>query len=448
MHNKFTISACNPLQFSSTMLDTVLESIIQTINPYSIIKHACTIQKNNFIVRDTSGNLHTYDISGYRDILLIGIGKACAPLASYCIQLFGRDISKSLLVVKEGYQKELEGVSYIISGHPIPDKNSILAGEKITDMVKDSDSDTLILFLITGGGSSLLELPKSGISLNDLCRFNKLLLHGGLSIQEINTLRTAISEIKGGKLGQIAYPATIISLILSDVPGNGIETIASGPTAVTKSNRPDALDVINKYNLAAKTPENILKTLKQQSIKFSHKQKTRHIHNHLIGSNNIILEGLREIAENNNFLSKVVTDRLSGTIEKNIVMFEQILEKIPNKKVCLIAGGESEVSVTSKYPAGGRNTHFALVFAYEFYEKFTNRNIHFISFATDGTDGKTDSAGAAVSMNHIRMNIKRSEIAKHMKNFTSYNFFNEIGGLIKTGPTMSNFMDIQVLIAE
>ncbi|MCD6116885.1 DUF4147 domain-containing protein [bacterium] len=427
---------------------SILNSALDSADPFDLSGKSIDIRGKKLEIRDVYGKLSSFDLSKFNKIILIGIGKACAPIAKHLELILTNKISTGLLIVKYGYKTNLKCIEIKEAGHPIPDNNGLHATNIVTNLLKNASKDTLILFIVTGGGSSLFVSPENGIDFNDLQTFSNILLKSGLSIQEMNILRTSVSKIKGGRLSEIAYPATVVSLIVSDVPGNNLESIASGPTISTNIEYSDCINLLKYKKIYEIIPSSIKNFYLNNKNKIR-KTRTLNSYNILLGSNRICLENAGNAAVKLGYFTHILTDSLSGPIEHCVDKFTDILKQSQryHKPFCILSGGETEVAV-KKGGKGGRNQHFALLFARETYNIDINNKITFASLGTDGGDGKCDVAGAVIDREKLKKTVEKKEIEKYLERFDSYGFFKKYGGHIITGPTNTNFMDIQALLID
>ena len=403
--------------------------------------------------------LSTYRIGEVSRILLVSFGKAAFLMTKAVSDNAGDLITRGIVITKYGHARSGElqaNIEVCEAGHPIPDKKGMEATFKAIEMLKEADEKTLVLCLISGGGSSLLVAPKDGISLDDKQAVTNLLLKAGASIDELNTVRKHISDIKGGRLAEYAYPARVVSLILSDVIGDKLDVIASGPTSPDSSTYGMALDVVEKYNLSGKLPKTVIDVLdggarggvaetpKQGALIFER------VENIIIGSNMKAALAAEEKAKDLGFVTTVLSTELQGEatdtarwLAKKAVEAKALPQKSPGTKICLISGGETTVTVRGN-GKGGRNTEFALAFALAI-EGI--QGISFLSAGTDGTDGPTDAAGAIVNGETIRKGRSLGlDPEAYLSSNDSYTFFNKTEELLKTGPTGTNVMDLQVAL--
>nr|CAD7424899.1 unnamed protein product [Timema monikensis] len=281
----------------------------------------------------------------------------------------------------------------------LPDKSSLGAAIKIKDLVKSLDQNAILLVLISGGGSALLPLPQTPVTLNEKCRVINLLASSGANIMELNCVRKKVSVLKGGGLARLAYPAQVISLILSDVVGDPLDFIASGPTVANTDKVLDALNIINKYSLLNKIPESVISNIKVTSTSnddsCNEVNNFDHVQNNIIGNNSIAVNNVAKVAQQNGYSSVILSTRVEGLVLNVAIKYANLANEI-----CLnISGGETTVILKGK-GKGGRNQELALTFAKALYEmKETHPhmdefNIFLLSCGTDGIDGPTDAAGA------------------------------------------------------
>lgn len=410
-----------------------------------------------------------YQNGSFKRLIVTGFGKAAYSMAKAVEDEMADLITNGIVITKYGHTEdsrlEVQNSKYFSlkpfafslfeAGHPIPDENGLKATEAIIKLLKEADENTLVVCLISGGGSALLVAPCEGISLYEKQKITQLLLNAGADIYEINTVRKHISRVKGGRLAEIAYPAKIISLILSDVVGDRLDVIASGPTAPDKTTFNDALRVLEKYRLINKTPESIIKVIQKGAeglINETPKEGSKifeNVENIIIGSNRKALEAAREKAESLGFKPEIISSEITGEARDVGRWLAHIAKglKVQGFKGsrCLISGGETTVTVKGN-GIGGRNMELALAFAMEIEGV---KGITLLSAGTDGTDGPTDAAGAIVDGETVK---KARAIGlnpeEYLNNNDSYNFFKKIDSLFITGPTGTNVMDIQIMVIE
>ena len=421
----------------------IFQTVLKAVDPYAL-----TQERMDQI-------LSIYHSGKYRNLLLISFGKAAFPMAKALSDFAGDILTQGVMITKYGHVPQSRLSEKIViheAGHPVPDIQGVLATERAMNVLKKTDGQTLVICMISGGGSALLAAPHEGITLSEKQQITQLLLKAGATIQELNTVRKHISRVKGGRLAELAYPARILSLILSDVIGDRLDVIASGPTAPDPTTFQDALGVIGRYDLADKIPEKVLGILMRGArgeIPETPKEKSQafeRVENIIVGSNKKAIEIAEREAAKRGYQVTILSSELQGEArEVGGWLARKAMVMRDGHKICLISGGETTVTVKGS-GLGGRNMELALAFAQEIKGM---RGITFLSAGTDGTDGPTDAAGAIVDGE----TITRAEAAGHspeayLENNDSYHFFKATGGLFLTGPTGTNVMDLQIVLID
>jgi glycerate 2-kinase len=401
-----------------------------------------------------------YEKEDHRKLIVTAFGKAAYPMAQAVCQGLNDIMTNCMIITKYGHAFDTKTCNCLKSsrktriyeaGHPVPDINGVMATQEMISLIKGADQKTLVVCLISGGGSSLLVCPFSGITLYDKQKTTEMLLKTGADIHEVNTVRKHISRVKGGKLAELAYPATVVTLIMSDVIGDNPDIIASGPAVPDSTTFSDAYKVIQKYDLLHTLPPSVITHI-AQGVKGevtdtppSDSRIFKKVRNYLIATNRQALEAAQKEAEKQGLLTLLVSSELTGEAQKvgRDLAHRALEEKASHH--CLISGGETTVTVkgTGK---GGRNMELALAFGLEI--EGTN-GITFLSAGTDGTDGPTDAAGALVNgETMIRARQMGLKPEAYLDNNDSYTFFKKVGGLFVTGPTQTNVMDISITLTS
>jgi len=382
-------------------------------------------------------------------IVVVGAGKASAAMAQ-AVESHWTSALSGLVVVPHGPHPECNQIEIVQANHPVPDAAGEMAALRILDMVGDLGEDDLVLSLISGGGSALLSLPGKGISLADKQQVNSALLKSGAAIDEMNCVRKHLSGIKGGRLAAAAYPAQTVTLAVSDVPGDDMSVIASGPTVPNNSTRKQALDIVERYNItladnvrkllmstAADTPSDTDESMSLASA-------------HLICKPQQSLEAAATLAKSHGLHTLILGDAIEGEarevgkvmagIAKQVHQYDQPIEK----PALLISGGETTVTVRNKGGRGGRNAEFLLGFA-EAVSGYTN--IYALAADTDGIDGTEENAGVMWSPQIAKAAVdQKLKISTYLDNNDAWTFFNATGGLINTGATHTNVNDFRVVL--
>lgn len=397
-----------------------------------------------------------YDLSAFRHVYVVGAGKASAPMAQAIESILGDRITAGVVSVKYGYTVPTQRIEIDQAGHPIPDERAVQATEKMIDLLQQAGPDDLVICLISGGGSALMVAPWPGITLADERRLTNQLLRSGATINEINTVRKHLSRVKGGGLARIAAPATIISLILSDVLGNPLDVIASGPTVPDPTTYLDAWEVLERYGLTDDLPPAIARHLQDGlagRIQDTPKpgdpifDRTQNV---VVASNTHAVKAAIERARQEGLNTLLLSTFVEGEAREVAKVFAAIGRElcysdhpVPRPAV-ILAGGETTVTVRGP-GRGGRNQEFALSAAIQLDGL---HDVTIVAFATDGTDGPTDAAGAIVDGTTV---IRAKAIGLNPRaalvDNDSYPFFQKLGDLIVTGPTNTNVNDLYMVIA-
>jgi hydroxypyruvate reductase len=372
----------------------------------------------------------------------LGIGKAAIPMMDALAERI--PLSGGLAVTKFASGLSRESYTLIEGGHPVPDARSIHAGERVLEFISPLQENDTLVCLISGGGSALVTAPY--VSLEDLQRLTTLLLDSGARIDEINILRRQLDRIKGGGLAR-ATRAKITSLILSDVIGNRLEAIASGPTVPDPTSRVDAIAILNKYGIEQKVPKSILDILLSvPSLALVGGEGaasiSERVQNRIIGDNKLAAQAALEQAKREGFESEILTDELQGEAREVGAMLAKRLRAETSKRsrpFCWVAGGETTVTIQGS-GKGGRNQELALAAVDELSGL---KNVMLISLATDGDDGPTDAAGAvATGESAQRAESLGLHAADYLSRNDAYPFFEKLDDLLKAGPTGTNVNDL------
>jgi hydroxypyruvate reductase len=367
----------------------------------------------------------------------------------------GLHISSGLVNVKYGHTARLRRVELCECGHPVPDKNGMRGAQRIAEIARGAGSKDLVICLISGGASALLPLPAEGISLADKQATTKALLACGADIHELNTVRKHLSAIKGGQLARLASPASVITLVLSDVIGDDLDVIGSGPTVPDTSTFADALDILRRYRLVKHVPKAVRERLERGAAGGIEETPSpgdpvfSRVRNVIVGNNRIAIDAMVRVARTLGYRSMVLSTMIEGEAREVARVHAAIARQIrlsgqPMKPpACIISGGETTVTLRGR-GLGGRNQEFVLAAARDISGL---RNTVMLSAGTDGTDGPTDAAGAIADGRTI---ARAAEIGLNvpdsLANNDSYHFFEPLGDLIRTGPTGTNVMDVQVVL--
>lgn len=449
------MSAQSTEQTAWQYLKAIFNAALTAVDPYNAVLKAVQVERDCLQVDGAQ-----YDLAAFDRIIVVGAGKATARMALAIESLFGAKIAAGLIVVKEGHTVPLSVIEQVESTHPVPGTAGAEATARILDMARTADERTLCICLISGGASALLVAPAAGITLYDKQETTRTLLNAGASINELNAVRKHLSRVKGGLLAQAVYPAQVVTLILSDVIGDALDVIASGPTAPDNSTFTDAWAVIEKFGLQEKLPPQVLDYLLRgiacqvaETVKGNDPclDKT---HNVIIASLHEAMIAAQKKAEQLDLDATVISETLQGEA-RDAARFlvqaakDELAVMQANEWRCLLCGGETTVTVHGT-GTGGRNQELALAFALEVDGV---QGVTLLSAGTDGTDGPNDAAGALVD-GSTASRARSLGIAPitYLANNDSYNFFQSFDAAtsghshFKTGATGTNVMDMQIVL--
>jgi glycerate-2-kinase len=429
---------------------TSLEHALNVVDPKHIIKSKLILKNSNLKV-----DSYSFDLKKFRNIYVIGGGKASGSMAEALEQILDKRITKGLVNVPHGSKNKASIIKLHGASHPVPDEAGVEGTRRMLRMVGSAKDDDLVVCLISGGGSSLMPLPRGNVSLVDKREITNALLKSGATINEINTVRKHISDFKGGWLAKKACPATILNLILSDVVGDPLDFIASGPTVPDSTTFKDAANVLKKYDLWNTAPESIKKVLSDgakglipETPKADDKAFKK-VYNVVVGNNRFSSLATCEQLRSNGLNTLLLTATLEGEARHVGTMLGSIAQEVSvsgnpvPRPAGIVAGGETTVVVTGK-GRGGRNQEIPLAAALKL--KRLNGAV-VASLSTDGIDGPTDAAGAIADGKTLARALKTGLTPeKFLAENDSYHFFSKLSDLIFTGPTGTNVNDISVII--
>jgi glycerate 2-kinase len=398
-----------------------------------------------------------YDLSNYRRLFIIGAGKAAGRMASALESVLSSSITGGIVIVRYGHSVDLQKIRLAEAGHPIPDKAGAEATKEMMSIAAKATEEDLILCLLSGGASALMSCPAENISLQDKQATTRLLLGCGAKIQEINAIRKHISQIKGGRLAGLACPATTVSLILSDVIGDPIESIASGPTAPDRSSFSDCSRIIEQYRLTGRIPTSVRDFL-QRGVQGSVAETPKpgdpifeKVQNVIIGNNRTALLAAKERAEALGFNTLILSGFIEGEAREAAIFHAAIAKEILStdnpvrRPACVISGGETTVTIRGD-GLGGRNQEFALAAAVHI-EGADGAVV--LSAGTDGTDGPTDAAGAIIDGKTVQRGKSQGlDASAYLRRNDSYHFLQATDDLLITGPTFTNVMDLRLVLVS
>ena len=428
----------------------IFKAGLKAVDPRTTVKKYMKREGQTLIVDEKK-----YDLNQFDRIYVVGGGKAGASMASAVEEILGNLVTEGIVNVKYGYTAKLNKIRINEADHPVPDEAGSRGAEEIVKLVGNTQENDLLICLISGGGSALLPLPVHGISLNEKREVTKKLLACGANINEINAVRKHMSGVKGGQLARFSYPATLITLILSDVIGNYLDVIASGPTVPDSSTFEDAKEIMERYKIWNTIPDtvknhfekgiggNIPETPKAGENIFS---KTQNV---IVGSNIQAVMAARKKAGKLGYNTMVLSSFIEGETKDVAKVHAAIAKEIlqsgnpVSTPACVISGGETTVTIRGK-GKGGRNQEFCLAAAIDIAGL---DSVVILSGGTDGTDGPTDAAGAICDGQTIeRALAKKIKAMDYLMDNNAYPFFKELDDLLITGPTNTNVMDLRLVL--
>lgn len=430
----------------------IFAQAVSAVHPQNIMANQISLKGQTLRIGG-----HSYSLARFKRIFVAGCGKASAAMAAGLEKILGARINAGLINVKYGHGEKLRYIRCQEAGHPLPDENGLKGALEMMKMLRHLNEEDLVIFLISGGGSALLPAPIAGITLKEKQKVTDLLLRCGATIQEINTLRKHLSLLKGGGLAKLTFPATLISLILSDVVGDPLDAIASGPTVPDPTTFKDCAEILDRYNLWSKIPSAVakhiregLKGKREETLKAG-AEAFKKVTNIIVGNNLLAMKAAQQKARSLGYKTLLLSSRIIGETREvakvhTAIAKEVLATGIPlSPPACILSGGETTVTLKGK-GKGGRNQEFALAAALDI---VGIKGVVILSAGTDGTDGPTDAAGAFADGETVLRAKARGLMAEtYLAQNNSYPFFKRLGDLFITGPTGTNVMDLRVILIK
>lgn len=434
------------------ILESCFREALRALDPYLLVRDNLRLEKERLYW----GSNFLVDLKDYRRVLLAGLGKAAPLMAQGVLDVLGETVQAGLIVSHHFPSSLPKKIRTLRGSHPIPDEKSLEAGKALYSFLSNLNKDDLVIFITTGGGSAIAIYPPEEISLQDKALTFQALISAPLTIREINSVRRKLSRIKGGGLARVSFPARVINLIISDVVGDDLPTIASGPFVSDPDPFPKALEIIASYNLEEKIPKRVMEYLRRLEKNERGEARSKvfqdRIKNLIVASNLHFLKKCQEILSERGIEAHVLSSRLEGEVEPLARFHAQIAQEVissgnPFSPPCaLLSGGESTVNLKGK-GVGGRNQEFALHFLLAM-EGFRGR-FHILSCGTDGKDGNSEAAGAYAGFeDYLKIKALSLDPRDFLSHNDSYHFFEKTGGLIITGPTGTNLADVRIIFLE
>ncbi len=438
----------------SDAVEIFMESI-RSVDPYNAVKRFVHLEGSRLTVGSEDSPPLEFNLADYDRIFLVGGGKATAPMAKAVEEILGERVSRGMINVKYGFSTDLTYTRVTEANHPLPDKNGVEGTRQMLNLLNSAGEKDLVFSLISGGGSALLVHPAGDITLEEIQQLTQMLLDCGAAIDEINSLRKHVSAIKGGQMARAAYPATTVNLMLSDVVGDSMDVIASGPFVPDRSTFEDAWKIIEKYHLE-NIPSAILVHLeagKKGSIRETPKEGEdifQPVHNFIIGSNILALKAAekkaKELGYNSLILSSMIEGETREVARVHVAIAKEVLKTatpVPSP-ACIISGGETTVAIKGN-GLGGRNQEFCLAAALDM--DGLPALVAVLSGGTDGDDGPTKAAGGLIDPHTVdRGRALGLGASEFLNNNDSFHFLEKTDDLLVTGPTGTNVMDVRLVL--
>ena len=429
------------LEARKAVLYSIFDAGVRAVAPdAALMRHVC-LEDGQLLVDGQSWKLPRRG-----RLLVLGAGKGVAPMGAAVEELLGDRIDTGMLVVKYGHGLPLQQIAQVEAAHPVPDAAGAAATRALLELAAGAAADDLVLCLLTPA-------PVSGVTLEDMQQVTELLLRSGATITELNAVRKHLSRFSGGQLARTAAPAGVVSVIVSDVVGDALDVIASGPTAPDVSTFADCMDILARYGLGSAMPPAVLHHLRQGQL---HQEAEtpkpgdalfRHVQNTLVATNRQALDAAAEQARSHGFRPVILTDRMVGEAREQAALLvtqaRQMAAELAAdaQPVCLLAGGETTVTLRGR-GRGGRNQEMALAASLALQDC---PHICALFAGTDGTDGPTDAAGGCAWAGNLAV-AGLEQARRALEENDSYAILHHCGALLRTGPTRTNVMDLAILL--
>lgn len=431
----------------------ILRKAVEAVDPAEAVRQSIKVEAAHL----KCGSV-VLDLDHFSRLFVVGGGKASGAMAEAVEELLKSYISDGIVNVLKNTENRynLERIRLNGASHPIPDEDCVNGVRRMLSLVEESGENDLLIVLISGGGSSLMTYPPEGVTLDEVQRLTDMLLRSGATINELNAVRKHLSSVKGGLLAKKAYPTTVLSLILSDVVGDPLDTIASGPTAPDQTTFNDAIEILKRYGVWTETAPSIrcrmergIRGLVEETPKLGDITFTR-IHNVVVGSNHTAAQAATDRASTLGYNPMLLSTRIEGEarhVGTAVAGIAQEMVATGNpvpRPAAMIMGGETTVTVKGR-GRGGRNQELALSAAI----KINELDTVIATFATDGIDGPTEAAGAIVDGSTLnRAHSMNLEPEKFLSDNNSYGFFRALGDALLTGPTGTNVNDLALILVS
>ena len=425
-----------------------MEEALRAADPRRFVERAVRLREGTLVAGGRS-----FRLDRYRRVLVIGAGKASCLMAEGVWRILGERVTEGLVIIPE-YQREvpeLGRIRFERSTHPLPTLKGVRAVRRMLEVVGRPGEDDMVLCLISGGGSSLMPMPAEGVKLRDKAATTEMLMKAGADIRELNCVRKHLSAIKGGRLAERLFPATVLTLVVSDVVGDDIGFVASGPTVPDATTYRMARSVLVRRSLWGSVPESVRRRI-QEGVEGRVPETPKpgsgvfsRVHNVLIGTNrDACIAAVRRLRVEG-YRARLLSTRIQGEAREVGRRLGLLARRAVGARVAFVAGGETTVRVVGK-GRGGRNQELALAAAMRMEGA---RGAALLAFSTDGVDGPTDAAGAIADWRTVeRASAIGMDPARYLEENDSYDFFRRLGDLVMTGPTGANVNDVVIALVS
>lgn len=444
-----------------TQIRTHLEAIfghgVKAVDPFTLITQRFKLDGSRLSLDALEGPL-SLNLDDFNEIIVIGGGKASASMARAMEHVLGDRVGSGLVCVKYGHTAPLRKIELVEASHPIPDDQGVTAALRILDIARQATEKTLVIVLVSGGGSALLPAPVPGLTLEEVQHTTQLLLESGADINAINCIRKHLSALKGGRLAKALEGATVLNVVLSDVAGDDLSTIASGLCAPDYTSYNDAAMLLQTYDIINKIPfavaEHIRKGQNGLTLETPGADDPcfKKVHNVILAGNADAVQGCATKAQELGYHCQIQSRFYNGEawdVGRSLYALAVDMDKntpYENKPLCIICGGEATVTLSERYGKGGRAMEVALCFLIQA-QKGQRPPYSFLAASTDGNDGPTDAAGAFCTPEIIAaMRANAFNPETFQQSHDTYTFFKALGGLLLTGPTNTNVCDVGIII--
>ena len=431
-------------------VNTIFKAAVKAVDAEQCVRRFVSLDGDILHIGD-----QTYDLNAFEQILAVGTGKASPRMGVALEDVLGDRLTGGVMNTKYEHSEPLERIRIVECGHPVPDEAGVAGTNQILELLDGADEKTLVIGLISGGGSALMPAPVDGLSLEGKQETTSLLLECGANIVELNAVRKHLSKVKGGGLARAVFPARVVALMLSDVIGDPMDVIASGPTVPDTSTFKTCMEILEKYDLVGKVPAAVRERFEgglAGNIPDTPKpgdEALEKVQNLVVGSNGLAVAAANARAKELGYQTLVLSTRVEGEAREIAHVYSAIAKEIVTSQqplappACVIAGGETTVLVTGE-GKGGRNQEIALAGAMQLAGW---DNVVLFSGGTDGTDGPTDAAGGVSDGQTLaRAEEKGLSAQAYLKNNDAYHFLKELDDLVMTGPTGTNVADVALVM--